>query len=130
MAAAALLPTSAQPGFFLIAFLDNATPTAKPPSAQFTGMMPNELSSWMNKQAAAESTNPELDFSSESADHSAQFTGMSPEQMSQWIIDQLDIPDLSLVSEENSEEMEIERQSIENLRTEEFISDIMFVLDQ
>ncbi|KAJ1880220.1 hypothetical protein H4R99_002491 [Coemansia sp. RSA 1722] len=103
----------------------------------FTGMMPDELSSWMEQKTVREAE-AEKDGEQESdADLATQelfeFTGMMPEQMSSWIEQQRtaireapsDDPDAASVSELE----ESIAESIAELQTAEFISDIVVVLE-
>ncbi|KAJ2776925.1 hypothetical protein GGI15_004677 [Coemansia interrupta] len=97
---------------------------------QFTGMMPDELSSWMHDKSvrAAESQ--------EGADGDVitqvvfEFTGMQPAQMSTWIAEQ-ELHANTAVREApaDAEAAEAQEESIQALRTAEFISDIVFVLE-
>ncbi|KAJ2387986.1 hypothetical protein GGI05_003922, partial [Coemansia sp. RSA 2603] len=96
---------------------------------QFTGMMPDELSSWMQDKSvrAAETQQHEGDVITQVV---FEFTGMQPEQMSTWIAEQ-EMHSNTAIREAplDAEAVSAQEESIEALRTAEFISDIVFVLE-
>ncbi|KAJ1721510.1 hypothetical protein LPJ53_003970 [Coemansia erecta] len=96
---------------------------------QFTGMMPDELSSWMHDKSvrAAEAQEADGDAITQAV---FEFTGMQPAQMSTWIAEQELHPNTAVrEAPADAEAAEAQDESIAALRTAEFISDIVFVLE-
>ncbi|KAJ2879598.1 hypothetical protein FB639_003049, partial [Coemansia asiatica] len=92
----------------------------------FTGMMPDELSMWMQQKSVRDA---ETEQENEQETEQFEFTGMQPEQMSAWVEQQLQLQQTEIREAPSNDEQDAAsiselEQSIAELQTAEFISDI------